>query len=66
MKGSEFVVEIVNLLHYKHHKISLNRAESYVDCFKRLKNFKKKQELLKTMIISTLICSNRGIKSSKY
>ena len=42
MKGSEFAVEIVNLLHYKHHKISLNRAESYVDCFKGLKNLKKK------------------------
>ena len=38
MKGSEFVVDIVNLLHYKHHKISLNRAESYVGCFKGLKN----------------------------
>ena len=38
MKGSEFVLDIVNLLHYKYHKISLNRAESYVHCFKGLKN----------------------------
>ena len=31
MKGSSFVFERVNLLHYYLHKISLNRAGSYID-----------------------------------
>ena len=31
IKGSGFVFDIVDLLHYKLHKISLNRGGSYVD-----------------------------------
>ena len=31
MRGSEFVFDGVNSLHYKLHKISLNRGGSYID-----------------------------------
>ena len=40
MKGSEFVYDSVDLLHYKFHRISLNRGGSYIDCPKWLKNKK--------------------------
>ena len=40
MKGSEFVFDSVDLLHYKLHKISLNRGVSYINSPKGLKNKK--------------------------
>ena len=40
MKGSEFVFDSIDLLHYSLHKISLNRGESYVDFHKWFKNEK--------------------------
>ena len=38
MRGSEFVFDGIDLLHYKLHKISLNRGGSYIDFPKWLKN----------------------------
>ena len=38
MKGSEFVFDKDNLLHYKCHKIGLNYGGSYIDSCKWLKN----------------------------
>ena len=40
MKGSEFVFDSIDLLHYNLHKISLNRGESSVDFHKWFKNEK--------------------------
>ena len=40
MKGSEFVLDSVNLLEYKLNKVGLNRAQSYVDSTTWLKNKK--------------------------
>ena len=40
MKGSDFAYDSVNLLHYKFHRISLNRGGSYIDSLKWLKNKK--------------------------
>ena len=40
MRGSEFVFDSVNSLHYKIHKISLSRDKSYIDSPKWLKNKK--------------------------
>ena len=40
MKGSEFIYDSVELLHYKLHKISLNRGGSYIDSPEWLKNKK--------------------------
>ena len=37
MRGSEFVLDSVDSLYYKIHKISLNRGESYIDFPKWLK-----------------------------
>ena len=31
MKGSDFIFDCVNLLHYKCHKINLNHGKSYID-----------------------------------
>ena len=41
IKGSEFVLDSVDLLHYNLHKISLNRGGSYIDSPKWLKNKKE-------------------------
>ena len=49
MKGSEFVSDSVDLLHYKPHKISINLGGSYTDSLKWLKN-KKKQLIQKIMM----------------
>ena len=38
MRRIEFVFDSVNSLHYKLHKISLNRSGPYIDSPKRLKN----------------------------
>ena len=40
MKGSSYIYERINLLEYHLHKISLNRANSYIDSPKWLKNKK--------------------------
>ena len=40
IRGSEFVFDSVDLLHYNLHKISLNRGGSYIDSPKWLKNKK--------------------------
>ena len=40
MRGSEFVIDSVNSLYYKLHKISLNRGRSYKDSPNWLKNKK--------------------------
>ena len=37
MRGSEFVFDSIDLLHYNLHKISLNRGGSYIDYPKWLK-----------------------------
>ena len=41
MRGSEFVFDSVSLLHYKLHKISLNRDGSYIGSPEWLKNKKR-------------------------
>ena len=38
MRGSEFVFDSIDLLHYNLHKITLNRGGSYIDSPKWLKN----------------------------
>ena len=40
MKGSDFVFDHVNGLHYKSNIISLNHSESYIDSPKQMKNQK--------------------------
>ena len=40
MRGSEFVFDSIDLLHYNLHKISLNRDGSYIDSLKWLTNKK--------------------------
>ena len=40
MRGSEFVFDSVNLLHYKLHKIGLNRSGSQIDSPESFKNKK--------------------------
>ena len=40
MRGSEFVFDSVDLLHYNLHKISLNRGGSYIDSPKWLRKKK--------------------------
>ena len=40
MRGSEFVFNCVNELHYKLHKVALNRVRSYIDSPRWLKNKK--------------------------
>ena len=45
MKGSELFCDSVDLLHYKFHRISLNRGGSYIDSPKWLKNSKETKNL---------------------
>ena len=40
MRGSEFIIDSVDLLEYKLQKISLKRGRSYIDSPKWLKNKK--------------------------
>ena len=40
MRGSEFVFDSVDLLHYNLHKINLNRIRSYIDYPEQIKNKK--------------------------
>ena len=40
MRGSEFVSDCVNELHYKLHKVDLNRGRSYIDSTRWLKDKK--------------------------
>ena len=40
MRGSEFVFDCINELHYKLHKVDLNRGRSYIDSPRWLKNKK--------------------------
>ena len=40
MRGTEFVFDSDDLLHYNLHKISLNRSGSYIDSSEWLKNKK--------------------------
>ena len=37
MKGSKFVLDSLDLLHYKLHKIDVDRSKSYLDSLKWLK-----------------------------
>ena len=37
IRGSEFVYDVIDLLHYRLHKISLNRGGLYVDSLEWLK-----------------------------
>ena len=53
MKGSQFVFENADLLHYSLHKTSLNRAGPYVDSPSWLKN-KKATLNPQIMIMSVL------------
>ena len=39
-RGSQFVFDSVNLLHYEFHKVSLNRVGSHINSIKWLKNKK--------------------------
>ena len=50
MRGSEFVFDSVDLLHYNFCKISLKRGGSYIDSLEWLKNKKKQQQIQKIMI----------------
>ena len=45
MRGSEFVFDSVDLLHYKFDKINLNRGGSYMESPKWLKNKKATKNL---------------------
>ena len=38
MKGSSYIFELIDLLKYHLHKISLNRGSSYIKCDEWLKN----------------------------
>ena len=40
MRGSDFILDYVQLLHYKCHKINLNRGGSYIDFLDWIKNKK--------------------------
>ena len=40
MRGSEFVFDYVDVLHYKCHKINPNRGGSYIDSPDRIENKK--------------------------
>ena len=42
MRGSEFVFDCVNELHYKLHKVDLNRGRSFIDSPRWLKNSNNK------------------------
>ena len=55
MKGSEFVFDSVDLLHYKLHKIYLNRDGSYIDSPEWLENKK-----------TTINHKNKDDKSFQY
>ena len=50
-KGSEFIFENVDLLHYYFHKIDMRRGESYIESFEWLKNKKAKQLTQKIKMI---------------
>ena len=70
MKGSEFVLDSVNLLYYKRHKISLNRSGSYIDSPKWLSN--KKASINPTnndgkcfQYAITVVLNNKQIKSHR-
>ena len=41
MRGSEFVFDSADVLHYNLHKVNLNRGGSYIDSPKWLKNKKE-------------------------
>ena len=64
MRGSEFVFDYVQLLHYKCHKIILNRSESYRDSPGWIKNkkatinpiTKKDNKCFQYAVIATLSC----------
>ena len=49
IKGSGFIFDWVNLLHYKCHKRSVNRGESHIDFPKCLKNKKASTNPTKMM-----------------
>ena len=51
MKGSDFIFDCVNLLHYKCHKINLKRGGLYIDSPDWIKD-KKKQKVLSMMMIN--------------
>ena len=53
IKISDFVFDCVNLLHYKYHKLILimKRDGSYKDSPDWIKNKKKQQQILNTMIM---------------
>ena len=51
MKGSDFIFDCVNLLHYKCHKINLKRCGLYIDSPDWIKD-KKKQKVLSMMMIN--------------
>ena len=55
MRGSEFVFDSLDLLHYKLQKISVNRIGSYIDSPKWLKNKK-----------ATINPKNNGDKCFQY
>ena len=44
MKGSDFIFDCVNLLHYKCHKINLKRDGLYIDSPDWIKDKKKKNK----------------------
>ena len=49
-EGSNYVLDNVDLLHYRLHKICLNRGGSYIGSPKWLKNKKKQQTIQKIMM----------------
>ena len=64
MKGSEFVFDSTDLLHYHFQKIILNRGGSYIDSPKWLKNIKATINLKNNH--DKWVCFNRCIKLPKY
>ena len=43
MKGNDFMLDFVNFLHYKCHKINLDRGRSYIGSPNWIKKMKRQQ-----------------------
>ena len=69
MRGSKFVYDSIDLLHYRLHKVSVNRGGSYIDSPEWLKNKKTRSNPINyddKCITSITICCNCSIKLSKH
>ena len=62
MKGSDFIFDCVNFLHYKCHEIILKRGGSYIDSADRTEQ-KKQQQILSIMMINAFNTLHSRIES---